>query len=639
MLLYEEELIAEILHASDFNVSDHLLRECQTDLFQLFNEQEQLSSSSTYTDRRWRLQLFIGYYTFIHRHVDFLFNLETFTEKLLTFLFKALDFQTLMRSHLVLLNARSPTSLDDHIFDPIEYASIYKHFQPDVHEDIQQLVDRFLRSHEQFPEYLFEQINRTTIMEERNLKIFYLLTIIYAQRPFDRAEDYQSLLVLLSQLMCDDDKRKQLQKKRKNRLKKGNEPVSLRNATIYFLLQCLRTLTRIDHTEYLIDYIPLLLLCHSSHYTILHQTSLLCLHTLSKDRVDFLVSQSEYIIDTSLRKLQTSSYDGYLILVEFVRLGGTAVINQPIMTHVIGQLLLELSCLPAMECIQLTFEFLTVFCEQVDDTVDEQRSQPKKQSNTSATLADFALEIQNQFRPPIVSAEEAEEEKKKVEHPWHQMLVSIVDVFQHFISHSNIQIRSYVLDAFPSLAKVLSTIDENLFLPLVHKLWPGLVHRLHDQDINIRIRCLNTIQCLCGLCSDFVDRRIRQDILPVLIHQLQRSRSISSTQNLESRYLKCLLSHIGSILNVITVQFDQIEEIILHLLQYLQVEPVAALAYEQLLILTKKYADQIWLTLILHDENEFRPSDFAKMKVYKPQPRLIIDSKWKSNLIICFTHC
>ena len=354
----------------------------------------------------------------------------------------------------------------------------------------------------------------------------------------------------------------------------------------------------------------------------------------------FLVSQSEYVIDTSLRKLQTSSYDGYLMLVEFLRLGGTAVINLPIMTHVIEQLLLELSCLPPMECIQLTFEFLTVFCEQVTDTVDSERPEPKEQSTSSESLIEFALGLQNQFRPPLETDEQAEEEKtKKDEHPWHRMLVSIVDVFQHFISHSNVQIRSYVLDAFPALAKVLSTIDENLFLPLVHKLWPGLLHRLHDQDINIRIRCLNTIQCLCRLCSDFVDRRIRQDVLPVLIQQLQRYRSISATQSLEYRYMKCLLSHIGSILNVITVQFDQIEEIILSLLQYLQVESVAPLAYEQLLVLSKKYADQIWFKLMLHDENEYRASDFQQMKVYKAQPRLIIDLKWKSKLIICLTHC
>jgi hypothetical protein len=219
------------------------------------------------------------------------------------------------------------------------------------------------------------------------------------------------------------------------------------------------------------------------------------------------------------------------------------------------------------------------------------------------------------------------------------MLVSIVDVFQHFISHSNSHIRSYVLDAFPSLAHLLSTIDENLFLPLVHKLWPGLIHRFYDTDINIRIRCITTIQCLCNICSDFVDRRIRQDILPILIQQLENNRLISSSNTLEYRYMKYLLTNIGTILNSITINLDDIEKIVLILLQYLQVEALASYAYEQLMLLMKKYSDIIWLKLNLHDEIEYRKGYFHKMKVYKPEPMLTIDPKWKSNLITCLTNC
>ncbi|CAF0840889.1 unnamed protein product [Rotaria sordida] len=215
------------------------------------------------------------------------------------------------------------------------------------------------------------------------------------------------------------------------------------------------------------------------------------------------------------------------------------------------------------------------------------------------------------------------------------MLVSIVDVFQHFISHSNNHVRSYVLDAFPSLAHLLSTIDENLFLPLVHKLWPGLIYRLYDIDYNIRIRCLTTIQCLCNICSDFVDRRIRQDILPILIQHLENNRLISSTNKLEYRYMKCLLINIGTIINAITININDIEKIILILFQYLKIEELALNAYEQLILLIDKYSDIIWLQLILHDENEYRKGYFNKMKVYKPEPMLTIDPKWKSNLLVC----
>ncbi|UJR36242.1 hypothetical protein I4U23_028974 [Adineta vaga] len=632
ILTYENEFIFEIFNSSTIKLSDHLLIECQTDLFQLLDQQQDIS---TYTDRRWRLQLFIGYYTFIHRHIDFLFDMNTFTDKLLRFIFQTLDFDIILRSHLNLLNGSSLPSKDYENFHQADYDSVYKHLKSDVHDEIQQIMKVFITSHSKFTDYLFEQINRKKITDENNQKIFYLLSILFEKNKFENIEGYQLLLSLLTDLICDDNNQKHSKRRKKRSHSIVEVPVSVRNLTIYYLLQCLRTLTSPNQTEYLIDYIPLLLLCHSSIFTIIHQTSFVCLLSFSGHLPSFLVTQSEYIIDTSLRKLQTSSYDGYLILIEFIRLGNTQVINLPIMTHVIEQLLLELSCLPSIECIELTFQFLNVFCQQVIDIVGIRKTKYSTNSLPSKSLIDFALELQQQSKPTNTSTDETDEEKKEEKYPWHQMLVSIVDVFQHFISHSNVHVRSYVLDAFPSLAQLLSTIDENLFLPLVHKIWPGLIHRFFDFDVNIRIRCLTTIECLCELCSDFIDRRIRQDILPLLIQQLEKNRLLSSTNALEYRYTKYLLANIGTILNAITMDIDSIEKIVLILLQYLQVDQLASIVYEQLNILTKKYSDIIWLTVTLHDQNEFRQGYFDQMKVYKPEPMLTIDPKWKLNLLTC----
>jgi hypothetical protein len=103
--------------------------------------------------------------------------------------------------------------------------------------------------------------------------------------------------------------------------------------------------------------------------------------------------------------------------------------------------------------------------------------------------------------------------------------------------------------------------------------------------------------------------------------------------------MKHLLTNIGSILNSLTVNLDDIEKIVLILFQYLQVESLASIAFEQLILLTTKYSDIIWLKLILHDENEYRKGYFNQMKVYKPEPMFIIDPKWKSNLLDCLTNC
>ena len=225
VLTYEDEFIHELSNASDLTLSDHLLVECQTDLFQLLDQAQ--TPSSTFADRRWRLQLFIGYYTFIHRRVDFLFDLEAFTEKFLRFIFNTLDFETLIRDNRVLLNEISSKAT----FDELKYQSIYKYLQPDVYDEIKHLMQLFLSSHGVFTNYLFEQIAQTKADGTSHQKILFLLSVIYETTPFERAEDYQQLLALLTQ-----------RRRRKGAIR-AEDSISTRNVTLYFLFRCLRTIT------------------------------------------------------------------------------------------------------------------------------------------------------------------------------------------------------------------------------------------------------------------------------------------------------------------------------------------------------------------------------------------------------------
>lgn len=618
---FNDEFLVEFSRSNDLKISVELFRQSQNDLFVLLNDENE--NSTNFLDRRSRLEFFIGFYRLISHEIDDLFQMESFSMKIFKFLVKNLDFVVFTQSHLHLLNHRSSNRFDTLKFDSIEFESIYKHFRPDVEEQIDVLFKFYLRSNENFIDFLFEQIDRRTIVSETNQKIFYLISRIFSTRKFDRDDDFRLLTTIFHDLTSNKKKR--------------NETIATRNLTIFFLLQTFRTFVRPDHLEYLIEYVPLLLLCHSSRFTIVHRSSLFSLTNFNENLPKFLVEHAENIVDRSIRKLHTSNYDGYFILIEFVRLGQNFVVNLPILTHVIEELLLELSSLPSTESIRLTFEFLQVFCQQVVDIVDKKKKR-RVENVSSTSFAEFVLNLQNEFHPTVEN-EDDEEETNKEKHPWHQMLVSIVDVFQHFISSPDVHVRSNVLDAFPSLGRVLSTIDENLFLPLVHKIWPGLVQRFHDQDFNVRIRCLTTIECLCQLCSDFIDRRIQQDFLPLFLQQLERFRTISSTHSLEFRYVKNFLTKIASILNVLTIQFDQIEDIILNLFLYLQNEHLAPIAFEQLKLFSRKYADEIWLKMILHDENEDLQRYFPQMKVYKAQPRLTLESKWKSTLIDCLNRC
>ena len=585
----------EILESNQLTLSTDLLRQCQLDLFQLFNTQQ---------DRRYHLRLFLGYYRFIRQSIDHLFSMEIFIDKFFRFLSNSIDLQFIHRNNLKLLNQTSR--------DSQQYEMIHQSMKCDVHDEIQQICRL---TNEFFRDYILEQIDRTNIFTEMNSKIFYLLSLIDRDLSID---EYQRLVDLFDRMLS-------LPKKSFR-----NISISHRNLTIYYLVDCLRHLTNRSNIEYFIDFIPLVLLCHSSIYTIRRQTSDFCLRQLTDNQLDeFLRIHSEYIIDKSLRML--SNNNGYFILIEFVRLGGQQVVNQPIMTHVIEQYLLELSSLPSIESVELIFQFLKIFSQQLTDIVDTPKPIKSKPTNS---LIEFALNLQKQYQIPNDEPSEADEQQKQ-QHPWHSMLISIVDVFQHFISHSNVHIRCYVLDALPCLARLLSQIDENLFLPLVHKIWPGLIHRFHEKDFNIRRRCLVVLECLTELCSDFVDRRIRTDILPILIQQLESNRLISSNYSLEYRYTKLLLSSLSTILLRLTLDFEQIEVIILQLLFYLQNETFASMACQQLTNLTSKYADLIWLQLMLHDENEYRTSRLShRMKVYQPSPMLNIDSKWKHLLFV-----
>jgi len=134
-----------------------------------------------------------------------------------------LDFDTLIRNNLNLLNGTSLPNNDKQIFDQNQYDSVYKHLKSDVHNEIKQIIQLFTLSHSKFLDYLFEQINQKKIIYENNQKIFYLLSILFEKIKYENLENYQLILSFLTQLICDDDynNRKQTKKRKKDRMKKG----------------------------------------------------------------------------------------------------------------------------------------------------------------------------------------------------------------------------------------------------------------------------------------------------------------------------------------------------------------------------------------------------------------------------------
>ncbi|CAF1373426.1 unnamed protein product, partial [Didymodactylos carnosus] len=414
---YQTLFREQILNSTEnVALSDHLFLQCQTDLFQLCLSRTAKSGSNTATlnERRWRLQLFAGYYQFIHRQIKTLFDLDTFCQQFLEFVLDNLDFQLLIKDNLLLLNSTS-IKINMNMSND-EYYSVYKLIQPDVHNDIQRIFHIFLNAKQSnvsgFLLFFIEKLNETDNQDDK-MKFIYLLSIVIdtLNNNIEIEQHCQNtimdqMITLLTTYMYDDDNRGRNKKARKSK----DYPISLRNLTIYLVLKCLLSVSNYlknddEYHQFLIDYIPLLLICCSSKYTIVHQTAFRSLQMIAREQsIEQLLSNyCDYVIDIALKKLRTSSIDGYIILIEFSRIGRASVINQPIMTHVIEYILLELECLPSIDVIRMIFQFLSVFCQQValcDNNHQETFVQPQQlvddQTNDKQTLVDFALDLGKQ---------------------------------------------------------------------------------------------------------------------------------------------------------------------------------------------------------------------------------------------------
>lgn len=206
-MIYHDEFFNEILNSNDLKLDDQLLINCQEDLFQLLNQKEN-DSMLRENERRQQLRWFLGYYSLIHERVDFLFQMESFLEKFVDFLVKLVDVQRLIREKNIFLNERS--SKNENVDE-----TFFKHFLFDVHDDLEQLIEIFLRSNDTFSSFLIEQIDEKNIFDERTTKIFYFLSIVYEKRRSIPSEEFQILFRIFSRIISDDDKRKVSKKQRK----------------------------------------------------------------------------------------------------------------------------------------------------------------------------------------------------------------------------------------------------------------------------------------------------------------------------------------------------------------------------------------------------------------------------------------
>nr|XP_003467697.1 TELO2-interacting protein 1 homolog isoform X1 [Cavia porcellus] len=108
-----------------------------------------------------------------------------------------------------------------------------------------------------------------------------------------------------------------------------------------------------------------------------------------------------------------------------------------------------------------------------------------------------------------------------------QIAKDVMERCIHLLSDKNLKIRLKVLDVLGLCVVVLQS-HKNQLLPLVHRTWPSLVHRLTNDDPLAVLRAFKVLCTLGGSCGDFLRNRFCKDVLPKLAGSLVTQAPISA---------------------------------------------------------------------------------------------------------------
>ncbi|XP_032760531.1 TELO2-interacting protein 1 homolog [Rattus rattus] len=108
-----------------------------------------------------------------------------------------------------------------------------------------------------------------------------------------------------------------------------------------------------------------------------------------------------------------------------------------------------------------------------------------------------------------------------------QIAKDVMERCIHLLSDKNLKVRLKVLDVLGLCVEVLQT-HKNQLLPLAHRAWPSLVHRLTSDDPLAVLRAFKVLQTLGSRCGDFLRSRFCKDVLPKLASSLVTQAPISA---------------------------------------------------------------------------------------------------------------
>ncbi|XP_072552810.1 TELO2-interacting protein 1 homolog [Salminus brasiliensis] len=175
----------------------------------------------------------------------------------------------------------------------------------------------------------------------------------------------------------------------------------------------------------------------------------------------------------------------------------------------------------------------------------------------------------------------------------------------HLLSHPSIAIRLKVLDMVELCVIVLSEM-ENELLPMVHRCWPALLHRLTNDDPLVIPQAFRVLCVLGETCGDFLRKRVSKEVLPRLTSALSRQAETSArsgplyTHTLAYKLQLAVLQGLGPLcvrLDLVDSDLDHISEACLPYLscrQPIRLQEACLSVFQHLLQVDP---DACWFTL------------------------------------------
>ncbi|XP_069608381.1 TELO2-interacting protein 1 homolog [Ranitomeya imitator] len=215
-------------------------------------------------------------------------------------------------------------------------------------------------------------------------------------------------------------------------------------------------------------------------------------------------------------------------------------------------------------------------------------------------------DVEEEEAADILPPSEEEKDDHKPPLPIHvQITKEVAEKCTHFLSHSDTQLRIQALDTL-RVALIPLHSQENVLLPLAHKIWPCLVKRLLQDEPLVLLRAFQMLVSLAALCKDFIRQRVCKDALPAFLTSLRSQALVSChagpvySHTLGFKLQKALLDGLGTLCVDLALGDSDLLEVVDSCTLYLsarQPKQLQEAAVRTLLGVSQLDPDIVWLHL------------------------------------------